>query len=163
MRALSLTETDTRYRRRIPIDLTEPCWTWSGHINHEGYGKVMVDSQIKYVHRLVYQLHVGPIPTGWELDHACHTESVRRGLCAGGPCHHRACWNPAHVEAVSSRENSMRGNHPLFAVARSGICRKGLHDLTRSENVRSGKDGRRRCRLCANDGLTKWRSEQAKK
>lgn len=150
------------YERRIPLDLDSPCWPWPGNLNELGYGRVMVDNATKYVHRLSYQLHVGPIPRGWELDHACHSLAVERGLCSGGACQHRACWNPAHIEAVSSRENSMRGNHPLFAVARKAVCKRG-HDLTNPANVKTSKDGRRRCRICAVEGLRAWRAEPSKR
>lgn len=148
----------TGYERRIPLDLAQPCWPWSGTLSDQGYGVLMVDSQRKYAHRLVYQLHVAPIPRGWELDHACHSRAVELGECEGGVgCLHRACWNPAHIEVVTSHENSMRGNHPLFAIARSDTCGKG-HDLTKPENVYIQRGtGKRRCRLCALEGAKRRR------
>lgn len=143
--------------RRTPLDPSTPCWPWAGTKTDQGYGRVMVDSTNRYVHRLAYQLHVGPIPRGWEVDHVCHTAAVTAGECQGGACEHRACWNPAHLEAVSSAENSRRGNHPLFAVARSQQCRRG-HDLTNPENVYERPDGRRRCRVCEIDGQRERRA-----
>lgn len=134
--------------RRIPLDLSQPCWPWPGSLELHGYARLMVDGQMKYAHRLAYQLHVGPIPKGWELDHVCHSDAVRRGACQASICRHRSCWNPAHLEAVPSRENSIRGGHPLFALARRGTCRAG-HDLTNPENVRLRPDGRRRCKICS--------------
>jgi hypothetical protein len=119
----------------------------------------MVDSQLKYAHRLSYQLHVGPIPRGWEVDHVCHTDAVERDECGGGACEHRACWNPAHLETVSSAENSRRGNHPLFAVARRATCTRG-HDLTDPKNVYVRPDGRRRCRVCQVEGNRERRRRQ---
>jgi hypothetical protein len=136
------------YERRIPLDLSQPCWPWPGPPLAHGYARVMIDGDSKYAHRLVYQLHVGPIPRGWELDHACHSAAVEAGECFGGACAHRACWNPAHIEAVTSLENSLRGNHPLFAVARRQVCLAGLHDLNNPANVFTRKDGHRRCRPC---------------
>jgi len=143
-RALTLPD---GYSRRIPLDLTQPCWPWKGTIADHGYGVVMIDSKTKYVHRLSYQLHVGPIPRGWELDHVCHTAAV--DVCVSGDeCPHRSCWNPAHLEAVTSKVNTERGNHPMFAIKRSNICGRG-HDLTIEENVTIRANGNRRCRLCA--------------
>lgn len=45
-------------------------------------------------HRLAYTLTKGPIPDGLEIDHICNV---------------KACVNPAHLEAVSHRENIVRG------------------------------------------------------
>lgn len=136
------------YERRIPIDLSQPCWLWSNHIEEHGYARIMIDGAMKYVHRLSYQLHVGPIPRGWQIDHVCHTDAVKNNTCKDDAvCQHRSCWNPAHLEAVSSYENSMRGNHPLFQVARQKTCSRG-HDLTIAENVYTRPNGRRRCRVC---------------
>lgn len=148
MKALTL---PSQYRRRIPIDLSQPCWVWHGDTTNHGYGRLMVNGSFHYAHRLAYQLHVGPIPRGWEIDHVCHTDAVDAGQCAGGACAHRSCWNPAHLEAVSSLENSLRGNHPLFAVARKQVCKRG-HDLTIPANVYVRPNGKRRCRLCQIEG-----------
>lgn len=149
MSALPTLTLPTGYERRIEIDLDQPCWPWEQTLRPHGYGEVMIDGEKKYPHRLAYQLHVGPIPRGWEVDHACHSAAVEAGECAGGDgCVHRSCWNPHHLEALSSRENSMRGNHPLFSVARLQVCRQG-HDLTIPENVYIYPDGhKRRCRVC---------------
>ena len=46
-----------------------------------------------YAHRVAYELFVGPIPDGLELDHLC-----RR----------RNCINPDHLEAVTHAENIAR-------------------------------------------------------
>jgi hypothetical protein len=152
VKALSLT-------RRVPLDLSSPCWPWPGYVPSDHYPHVMIDGQRKYVHRVSYQLHVGPVPRGWEIDHVCHTAAVSAGLCAGPECAHRACWNPAHLEAVTSRENSLRGNHPLFAVARRKVCKRG-HDLTDDRNVWVRPDGRRRCRVCKNATHREWSKKQ---
>jgi hypothetical protein len=134
------------------LDLAQPCIPWEGYAEPHGYCRIMVDGHKLYVHRLAYQLHVGPIPRGWEIDHVCHGVAVSAGTCVGGDhCWHRRCWNPAHLEAVTSVENSRRGNHPLFTIARRERCRRG-HDLTDPANVYERADGRRRCRICSREG-----------
>lgn len=134
--------------RRIALDLTIPCKPWTGWVTRDGYGKVTIDGDEKYAHRLTYQLLVGPIPRGWEVDHVCHSAAISAGVCEPGPCAHRSCCEPAHLEAVTSRENSLRGGHPLFSVARSATCGRG-HDMNDPDNVYIRADGRRRCRGCA--------------
>jgi hypothetical protein len=47
-----------------------------------------------YVHRVLYEALIGPVPDGLVLDHEC--------------CH-RGCVNPYHLEPVTVKENTERG------------------------------------------------------
>ena len=79
------------------IDKTETCWLWTGAHSKTGYGFVSSwvngESTCKPVHRYVYELLVGPIPSGLELDHLCRV---------------RNCVNPEHLEPVTHSENMRR-------------------------------------------------------
>lgn len=143
-------------QRRVPVDLGSPCVIWDGDKSDQRYGRVMIAGKTMYVHRVAYQLHVGPIKRGWEVDHLCHNAAFDAGLCAPGPCAHRTCFNPGHLDSVPSKINSARGGHPLHVARRLDVCRKGLHDLTDPANVKMLPDGRRRCRPCANAAHRAW-------
>lgn len=109
------------------------CWLWTGSINgHNGYGGLkMRDGTVILVHRLSYELLVGPIPKGLEIDHLCRV---------------RNCVNPAHLEPVTKTENWRRGIS-IFAInARKTHCKSG-HEFT-TENTYIMADGGRSCRIC---------------
>src|SRR5688500_16398222 len=77
------------------------CRRWiQGHIP-KGYGQITVDKKSRFVHRVDYELWVGPIPEGLEIDH------VR----ANG-CRYRDCIEPSHLEAVTHHENILRKPQP---------------------------------------------------
>lgn len=104
------------------VEKTATCWLWTGATNGDGYGKIRPGGRAvpsEYVHRVAYELLVGPIPAGLTIDH------VRARGCTS-----RACVNPAHLEAVSYRENTLRGDHPSAVAHRTGKCSNGhLHAL----------------------------------
>jgi hypothetical protein len=70
--------------------MRQPCIVWRGALNSDGYAVVRIHGRLELAHRMAYRLHVGPIPRGREVHHECHN---------------RACINPAHLRAVSHREN----------------------------------------------------------
>lgn len=119
------------------IDMTGDCWPWTGRIDRHGYGRY---HEAKLAHRVVYELLVGPIPDGLQLDHLCHTHSD----CKGGPtCRHRRCVNPIHLEVVTDAENRSRG----FQV-RKTRCVNGHPYDEQNTYLRRDGDGRRYCRAC---------------
>jgi len=79
--------------------LGTPCWMWLGRLNRNGYGRAWDGEREPVVHRVVYELLVGPVPEGMILDH----------LCRNHPC-----CNPGHQEPVTYRENTLRGDAVLF-------------------------------------------------
>lgn len=104
------------------------CLVWAARLNHAGYGQVHVHGHTVKAHRLAYELLVGPIPTGLEIDHLCRN---------------RACVHPDHLEPVTHTENTRRG-------ARGGAlliaCPYG-HPYDEA-NTHINWHGRRECRVC---------------
>lgn len=91
----------------------------------DGYCKTTVDNRTVYAHRAVYERIVGAIPAGMQLDHTCRI---------------RSCVNPAHLEPVTPRENTVRATVLITA------CPKG-HPYDQ-ENTLLSQAGARRCREC---------------
>lgn len=117
-----------RLLRNIQYDIRSGCWWWLG-ARSKGYGDVRV-AQRGHVqaHRLTYELLVGPVPEGLELDHLCR---------------HRSCINPAHLEPVPHVVNVHRGTSPSAINARRTTCIRGHSPLTVK------RDGKRYCRTCS--------------
>jgi HNH endonuclease len=114
------------------------CWVWTGYRNPtSGYGTIkFTGTKGFYAHRLVYELLVGPIPEGLQLDHLCRN---------------RWCVNPSHMEPVTQRENLLRGDTVVAKNAAKTHCLRGhLFDYVRPDGT--GRD----CRTCKS-----WRSMAA--
>lgn len=111
------------------------CWLWIGSRDARGYGYLVVSGKDHKAHRVAYELSVGEIPDGLQLDH------VRsRG------CRFRHCVNPNHLEPVTNKENSLRGDSFAAVNARKTHCPAGHEYSTRNTWVNAS--GWRYCREC---------------
>jgi hypothetical protein len=115
------------------VKKTDTCWLWTGGKDGAGYG-AFGDGQERLAHRLAYKDLKGPIPEGLQIDHLC---------CV------RHCVNPDHLEAVTQKENILRGNGPCAQNARKQCCPRG-HEYI--QEMRSGKTIRR-CLICTKNYL----------
>ena len=120
------------------------CWRWLGSKHGKGYGHYRLDGSITKAHRVSYELLKGPIPDGLQMDHLCRQHT---------------CVNPAHCEAVTSGENTRRGDTIPGRFARATHCKRG-HALT-PENLYAWAKCRC-CKPCQNirEGLRRQRRRE---
>ena len=95
------------------VETEDGCWEWRRTRNRNGYGQIGVGGKTKVAHRVAYELAIGPIADGLQLDHLCRN---------------RACINPAHLEPVTQSENIMRGSGFPPQLASRTHCLNG-HEL----------------------------------
>lgn len=115
------------------------CWLCASNNNGFGYAQFKLGGRRVSAHRLSYELSIGRIPEGFEVDHRC------RLTC---------CVNPDHLEAVTQFENKRRANRDRERDAEYR-CPNG-HPRT-PDNIYTKPNGRRQCRQCMTDARARSR------
>ena len=127
-----------RFMKFVSPEPNSGCWLWTGSISEDGYGKFKMTQAAWAAHRVSYELFVGPIPEGLQIDHLCRV---------------RCCVNPKHLEPVTLQENFRRGIGNAHGAAAASIARISKTHCLRGheyvpDNVMIQADGARRCRTC---------------
>jgi len=115
------------------VDASGDCWEWTAAKNQLGYGQIGTTGKKRgMAHRVAWELLIGPIGAGLELDHLCRN---------------RACVNPDHLEPVTHEENMRRAPWEAAAAKRAKThCPKG-HPYS-GDNLLINSKGRRECKSC---------------
>lgn len=118
------------------------CWLWTASTIKSGYGVVRADGRSRRAHVVAYELLVGPVPAGMELDHLCGV---------------KPCVRPSHLEPVTHGENVRRGLSGSNMAAKTHCPKDHPYDEANTYRYK----GRRYCRRCLADkkNRARWRRQ----
>ena len=124
--------TEERFWARV--DKSGECWLWIARLDRDGYGRLPWRGPIYLAHRYAWELLRGPIPEGLSIDHLCRV---------------RHCVNPDHMEPVTWKTNTMRGDSFSAKNAAKTVCKWG-HPFDKHNTYVSERGGHvgRHCRTC---------------
>lgn len=86
-----------------------PCWLWKKSTNADGYGQFRCESRVVQTHIIAWELIKGPRPIIKKDG-----EDVR--VLLDHLCRNRRCCNPAHLQPVDTKTNTLRGERHGAAV-----------------------------------------------
>jgi hypothetical protein len=115
------------------------CWEWTGYRDPLGYGQFRYADITRSAHRASFYIANGYLPpreTGLTIDHLCRNPS---------------CVRPEHLEAVTHRENVLRGSGWAPENAAKTVCINGHPLNERNTYHRKDTRGGRECRACVKD------------
>lgn len=127
------------------VDASGVCWEWTKGKNDKGYGSFRLEGKTRGAHKVAWELLMGPVPAGLDLDHLCRNH---------------ACVNPDHLEPVTRRENVLRGVNAIpgkhHHMAQRTHCVNGHKYTEENSYHRKDRPGHKQCRTCKRDRDREW-------
>lgn len=120
------------------------CWEWQRRKDRDGYGVMWVwidgKKRQRFAHRMSFEAFNGEIPPGLQIDHLCMNKS---------------CVNPAHLQIVTSKENTQRY---FKSINIDSYCKNG-HKRTPDNTFLTGKT--RYCKICRKNASAAYRERKS--
>jgi len=98
---------ESRFWSKVYKRSPSECWIWIGPVRRGGYGAMEIEGKMVSAHRLAYEMHFGPIPDGFYIDHICRVQK---------------CVNPSHLRPATPAENGYnRGRNSNSSSGLKGV------------------------------------------
>lgn len=122
------------------------CWNWKAGFNSNGYGEFWNGFRSMPAHRYSFETFRGRVDDGLVLDHLCKNKN---------------CVNPNHLEAVTTKENNIRGDGFAGVNSRKTHCIRGHKLIKKNLCGTYLKKGIRKCKICHNmkANMRRWIKE----
>lgn len=133
-----------RFWAKVDVQI-DGCWRWMAGQERGGYGRIRVagkGSPNTVAHRFAYERLIALVPKGLQLDHLCRN---------------RLCVNPEHLEPVTARENTLRGQTSAARNAAKTHCPLG-HEYNKTNTYFVKRRRIRMCRVCGKLKMRKIRA-----
>lgn len=132
-----------RFSEKYLISTPNECWIWLGAKDSSGYGQISNNHKRVGAHRIAWEIaNSRKLYDDEVIDHLCRNPS---------------CVNPAHLEAVSMKENTARGNHLLVIKEKSKNrthCKRG--HLLSEDNIAFSSSSKS-CKMCQKIKAREWK------
>ena len=94
------------------VEKTDTCWNWTSALNNLGYGSFKYRGVRVAAHRYSYEISTGRELGALFIDHVCHNT---------------ICVNPAHLRAVTHKQNmeNRKAAKANSATGVRGVFRRG--------------------------------------
>ncbi len=138
---------------RIWPEPNSGCFLWLGAHNGKGYSQIKIRGKRFFVHRLVYQLTKGAIPSGMVVMHKCDNpaccnpnhltigtpkdntrDAVRKGRMAFGQRHYHSVFTEDDVREIRQSSEPTASLMKRYGVSRGAI--DGIRDGRNWRHVR---------------------------
>lgn len=117
---------DAEARFWVKVDKSGDCWNWTASMNNKGYGQFRLEGRSQQAHRCAFIFANGGIPEGLMIDHICHN---------------RRCVNPAHLRAVTNKQNE-ENRAGANASSSTGVRGVGWHKAARKWSASVTSEGK---------------------
>ena len=123
------------------------CWVWNGEKFRSGYGRIRIHWKKYTLHRVVFELYIGPIP---------------KGLCVLHKCDNKPCINPEHLFLGTKADNAHDRDRKGRTILHLENLIPKTSKITRAQVIKIKNDNRKQKEIGADYGLSQQQISRIK-